>query len=548
MRRLLALATILLVQFPVATASATHPRFAPGDLLVGVGSSKVQWRHGDGTLRATMTTAVSSPQTTGMAFDLAGKLYVTAYTSNAINRFATSGTADGTFGSGFSSHPESIAFGRAGFALVGQERGSRDIHRYSASGQLQATFDAPTEGNKGTDRLDLGSDQRTVLYVGEGKAVKGFDIVANSAPDFDGSGPLTPGNWATGLPGSAALDLKILPTGGVLVADTEMIVRIPGPGAQPIVLDAEGQNCWSALALGTTTESFYAADSCSKKVFRFNLTTRVGTVVFTGDRRDNIQSLAVFGGLTAATGGSDLSISKTDGPDPVQSAGTVQYRLMVSNGGPVAASGATVSDTLPEGTIYRAGVSDPRCSSSGGTVTCSLGPLAAGGSHTVDIHAQVPSVTASRELTNSATVAVVGDDIDPNPANNTSTTSTTILAPGGDSAATTCIPGETCILSTEGTGLPNPDNNTVTLLQADIPQTAPISVARISEGVALFDCFGAAPENTSQQVDVLPPLGLTDPNNPIHLRIKIHPSSGVSSVPWPVCTQKDTDGDGTGEV
>ena len=534
----------VLLLSPVAEAS--HTSFQPGDIFVAVGGSKVQWRHGGGSLNKVMATFASSPQTTGMAIDALGRLYVTGYTSNAISRFSTAGNPVGTFGSGFSSHPESIAFSAEGFALVGQERGTRDILRLDASGQLQAQFDAPTEGSRGTDRLDLASDQRTALYVAGGTTVKGFDIAGNMAPDFDAGGPLSPGNWAVGLPGKAALDLKILPTGGVLVADTEMIVRIPSPGAQPVMLDAPSQNRWSALALGTTANRFLAADNCSKKVFSFDLSTGVGTEVFTADRRDDIQGLAVFGGLTAATARSDLSLSKADGPDPVQSGGTVQYRLIVANAGPLAATGATVTDTLPAGTTFLAGASDPRCLGAAGTVTCSLGALASGATDTVNIYVRVPSVSAETEIMNSATASVVGDDSDPNLANNSDTERTTILPPGEDFAATTCIPGETCIVSTEGQGLPNEANNTVTLLEANIPADAPPSVGTISEGVALFACFGDP--NTSQQVDIDPPLGLTDPHNPIHVRIKMHPSSGVNTVPWPVCTQKDVDEDGTPEI
>jgi uncharacterized repeat protein (TIGR01451 family) len=545
MRRLLAFALGMSVLLLSPVAEASHTSFQPGDIFVGVGGSKVQWRHGNGALNRELTTVASSPTTAGMAIDSGGKLYVTGYTSNAISRFTNTGNPDGTFGAGFSSHPESIAFSPRGFAVVGQERGNRDIIQLGASGQLLAQFDAPTDANKGTDRLDLASDQRTVLYVAEGKTVRGFDIVSNTAPDFDGQGSLAPGFWAVGLPGKAAVDLKILPTGGVLVADTEVIVRIPSPGAAPVTLDVPNQNCWSALALGTTTTSFLAADNCSKKVFSFDLATGVGTEMFTADRRSDIRGLAVFGGLTAATAGSDLSISKSDQPDPVQSAGTVTYHLAVTNAGPGAATGATVTDVLPPGTTLAAG-SDPRCSAAGGTVTCSLGALAAGASDSVTLLVDVPSVTRATEIVNSATVSVIGDDSDPNPANNSDSETTTIGAPGGDAAATTCIPGETCIVTTEGAGLPNSTNNTVTLLEANIPPNVPPSVGSISEGVALFECFGGP--NTSQQVDVNPPLGLTDPNNPIHVRIKIHPSSGVTTAPWPVCTQKDLDGNGTPET
>lgn len=106
--RLLTVVAVLASLFVAPQAHAAGATFGPGDVLVGVGKSKVQWRAPDGTLKTTLTTFASEPDTTGLGFDAAGKLYSTGYTSNVISVFNADGTPAGTFGpsSAFSSHPE----------------------------------------------------------------------------------------------------------------------------------------------------------------------------------------------------------------------------------------------------------------------------------------------------------------------------------------------------------------------------------------------------------------------------------------------------------
>jgi uncharacterized repeat protein (TIGR01451 family) len=43
----------------------------------------------------------------------------------------------------------------------------------------------------------------------------------------------------------------------------------------------------------------------------------------------------------------DLSVTKTDSPDPVVAGTNLTYTVTVSNAGPLAAAGAAASDTLP---------------------------------------------------------------------------------------------------------------------------------------------------------------------------------------------------------
>jgi uncharacterized repeat protein (TIGR01451 family) len=114
-------------------------------------------------------------------------------------------------------------------------------------------------------------------------------------------------------------------------------------------------------------------------------------------------------------GGADLSLTKSDSPDPVLIGGRVTYTLNAANNGPAASSAATVTDTLPAGTTFvSATTTRGSCSRSGGTVTCSLGAMAAGASATITI--QVDAASSPQLMTNTATIS--GPENDPNPGNN----------------------------------------------------------------------------------------------------------------------------------
>ncbi|HXS45851.1 MAG TPA: DUF11 domain-containing protein, partial [Solirubrobacterales bacterium] len=54
----------------------------------------------------------------------------------------------------------------------------------------------------------------------------------------------------------------------------------------------------------------------------------------------------------APSGSSDLRITKTDNPDPVNVGSTLTYTILVQNLGPDTATGVTVTDQLPKGVDF----------------------------------------------------------------------------------------------------------------------------------------------------------------------------------------------------
>ncbi len=124
------------------------------------------------------------------------------------------------------------------------------------------------------------------------------------------------------------------------------------------------------------------------------------------------------------TGGADLSIFKSDSPDPVLTGGELTYTLSVSNDGPEDATGVNVGDTLPAGvTLVSAEPSQGTCDVSGvPVITCSLGDLPAFDFASVTIVVTAPSVPGT--ITNTATVS--SGTPDPDTSNNHYSASTVV--------------------------------------------------------------------------------------------------------------------------
>jgi uncharacterized repeat protein (TIGR01451 family) len=124
---------------------------------------------------------------------------------------------------------------------------------------------------------------------------------------------------------------------------------------------------------------------------------------------------------------SDLVVTKTDSPDPVNAGTNLTYTITVTNNGPDAAATASWSDTLPAGTTF---VSMPAVAgwscSTGAVVSCSNPSFAVGSSVFTLTVAVAPSVAAGTVLTNSATATSASSE--GNPGNETGTATTTVAA------------------------------------------------------------------------------------------------------------------------
>ena len=123
----------------------------------------------------------------------------------------------------------------------------------------------------------------------------------------------------------------------------------------------------------------------------------------------------------------DVSITKTDSPDPVPSGNNVAYTITVANNGPDASQNVVVTDNLPSQLTFVS------CSSTGGGTcvgtdnnrTVTFASLESGASATITLIATVKSSVSGGTTINNA-AAVAASTFDPAPANNSATQTTRV--------------------------------------------------------------------------------------------------------------------------
>ena len=106
-----------------------------------------------------------------------------------------------------------------------------------------------------------------------------------------------------------------------------------------------------------------------------------------------------------------MSILKTAVDDSISGGELASFKIVVSNAGPGAATGVTISDALPSGIDWS--VDDTTdCSITSGLLSCTFDTLAAGADATVIISGETV-VANCGQLTNTATVAASNEALAP---------------------------------------------------------------------------------------------------------------------------------------
>ena len=123
---------------------------------------------------------------------------------------------------------------------------------------------------------------------------------------------------------------------------------------------------------------------------------------------------------TTVTTEADLSITKSDSPDPVITGQTLTYMLTPTNNGPSDATFVFVTDTLPAGTTFLS--STPSICSEDGDIFCNIGSLTAGQSSPFSIDVTVTAPPG--QISNTASVE--GSQTDPQSENDSAVEMTTV--------------------------------------------------------------------------------------------------------------------------
>jgi uncharacterized repeat protein (TIGR01451 family) len=227
------------------------------------------------------------------------------------------------------------------------------------------------------------------------------------------------GNMALGYSASSGAVFPSIRYAGRLATDTPNTLGqgeatlFAGTGSQ--VFNCGGEPChrwgdYTSMSVDPEDDcTFWYVGQYYVTTGSTNWRTRIGSFTF--------PSCSVTGGTA------DLSLTKTDGPDPVLADSALMYTLTVADTGPSDATDVVVTDALPANVMV--GSTDPSQGSCAGTtsVTCDLGSIPSGGNATVAI-----SITpvAPGAITNTASVSAT--EPDPSPANNSATQTTAVNA------------------------------------------------------------------------------------------------------------------------
>ncbi len=298
--RLLSVALVAIVSLMPMPSRAID--FVTGDVIVGVSNGTYLHYDRQGNKLSDAFDDGLAGYTTGCAFDQSGDLYTTDFNATKVVTYTqllprlTQVIDTGTISP--LGHSESIVFDRDGNFYVGNADGNHLIQKYSKGGNFLKSFIVPTE-NRGTDWIELSSDQHTIFYTSEGRR-----IMRAYLPSLPGI-PAVPMLDFANLPndGGTAYALRLLPpgdgNGGLLVADWTDIKRLDKNGAVIQTYDAPGEDSWFSMNLDPSGRSFWAGGIYSGNLYKFNIATgavEVGPIHVSSQ----IDGVCVFSEPTAA--------------------------------------------------------------------------------------------------------------------------------------------------------------------------------------------------------------------------------------------------------
>jgi hypothetical protein len=252
------------------TGSGAPPPAPPsaGDVFVSLEPGPVQWWRPDGTFRATLISTVSGTGE-GMGLDSAGNLYVTRWcmdpacgNGSGIEVFNSAGVSQGRFAGSLDCGPHAIVFDVADNAYVGQAGCTGSILKISP-GQPRTEFQVATE-NEGSFWLDLAPNGCTVFYTSWGPNIKRYNVCTRTQLANLNTGPL-PG-------GGETHDVRVLPDGGAIVSNGELVVRLSAAGTVVRTYSVPENTYWTGLDL-VGDGTFWVGNYLTSNVYRFDLAT-----------------------------------------------------------------------------------------------------------------------------------------------------------------------------------------------------------------------------------------------------------------------------------
>ena len=259
--------------------------------------------------------------------------------------------------------------------------------------------------------VDVGADHAGIRYYELRRPLPGgsFSIHEQStfAPDADhrwmGSAALDKdGNLAVGYSVSSTTTFPSIRYAGRLATDA------PGGLAQGETTLQAGAGSQTSPSARWGEYSMMAVDPTDDCTFWY-------TTEYFASTSDQGWQTRIGSFKFPSCGTTDLSLTKSNSPDPVFVGNNLTYTITATNNGPSNASGVVITDTLPANvTLVSATSSQGSCSGTA-TVSCNLGNLNSGANATATI-VVTPTAAAVPSLSNTASVS--GTETDPTPGNN----------------------------------------------------------------------------------------------------------------------------------
>lgn len=380
----------------------------------------------------------------------------TTYTEGFISKFSpdlTALSASTFLGGSYSDSVSGLAIDSAGNvhavgytssfdfpAMAGVFQGDADSFAARMNNQLTSLFESELLGVSGSDGFGLiAFGQGGAVYAAGGTSYYvGLTLVTNTRIVKLGAVDLSIGLVDTPDPiasGSSLTYTLSIANGGVITA-TGVTVTQTLPDHINFVSATSAQGACSytpgtgGMAGTVTCTLGTLAGGASAMVSVVVIPTDSGAYGSTavvssveGDSNLANNSAAALTTVGSVPGTADLSIAVTDSPDPVGIATPLTYAVTVTNNSTNAATGITVTDTLPAGVSFLSAVSSQGvCGESAGIVTCNLGAL---GGNTAATASIVVQASAAGSVNNSVTVSAA--ETDPNLANNTASATTSVV-------------------------------------------------------------------------------------------------------------------------
>jgi uncharacterized repeat protein (TIGR01451 family) len=225
-----------------------------------------------------------------------------------------------------------------------------------------------------------------------------------------------PTTFTGGVTANQTFTNGITDDGGVAITRSDLVT----------IIDAAGMNSGSAYKEGTTLAPLAGTTNQSYE-------RKPGGASGNGTDTNNNASDFMLNVNTSnpqnsssgclATNTADLSITKTDSPDPVTVGSDINYTLTVTNNGIGPAQTIVVTDNLASSLTFVSCNSTGVCGGTGNDRTVTFSSLAVGSSATITLTATVNG-TGGANISNTASVSSA--TADPNSGNDSATTTTTV--------------------------------------------------------------------------------------------------------------------------